>query len=75
MDIKDFISNFAQQFDDPEEMNLAPDTEFKKLPEWGSLTALSVICMIDDEYGKTINGETIREANTIQDLFNKIFNA
>lgn len=72
MDINDFINNFAQQFDDPEGITLSPDTDFKSLDEWNSLVALSVICMVDDEYGKTINGDIIRNSTTIQDLFNKI---
>ena len=47
-------------------------TEFKKLDEWSSLIALSVIAMVDEEYGITIQGEDIRNANTIADLFNNV---
>lgn len=48
------------------------ETEFKKLDEWSSLIALSVIAMVDEEYGITIQGEDIRNANTIADLFNNV---
>lgn len=75
MDIQDFINNFADQFDNPSSLDITPSTEFKGLDEWNSLVALSVICMVDEEYDKTINGETIRQSKTIQDLYDKIFNS
>lgn len=72
MDIKDFISNFADQFDDLDASVLTPETEFKTLEDWNSLVALSVIAMIDEEYDVTIKGDDIRNANTIEDLFNTV---
>ena len=72
MEINDFIEKFAEQFDDTAVELFTPETEFKELDEWSSLTALSVIAMVDDEYGKSIKGDLIRNSKTIQDLFNKI---
>ena len=70
MEIKEFISNFAEQFDDLDASVLTPETEFKSLEDWNSLVALSVIAMIDEEYDVTIKGDDMRGAKTIQDLFN-----
>ena len=72
MDIKEFISNFAEQFDDLDASVLTPETEFKALEDWNSLVALSVIAMIDEEYDVTIKGDDIRNSNTIEDLFNNV---
>ena len=72
MDIKEFISNFAEQFDDMDASALTPATEFKALEDWNSLVALSVIAMIDEEYDVTIKGDDIRNANTIEDLYNNV---
>lgn len=69
MEIKEFISNFADQFDDLDYSTLTPETEFKQLDEWNSLVALSVIAMIDEEYDVTIKGNDITGATTIEDLF------
>ena len=74
MDIKEFISNFADQFDDLDASVLTPETEFKALEDWNSLVALSVIAMIDEEYDVTIKGDDIRGAKTIQDLYNNVSN-
>lgn len=72
MDIKEFISNFADQFDDLDASVLTPETEFKQLDDWNSLVALSVIAMIDEEYDVTLKGNDITGATTIEDLFNTV---
>lgn len=72
MDINEFIENFADQFEKTSIDELQPKTEFKKLDEWSSITALSVIAMIDEEYDVTIKGDDIRNNNTIEDLFNDV---
>lgn len=69
MDIKDFIENFAAEFDETPAAAFAPETEYKTLEEWNSLTALSIIAMVDDNYKKTITGADLREHKNIQELF------
>ena len=70
MELKEFIANFAAEFDETPEEVFAPNTEFKTLDEWNSLTALSIIAMVDDNYNKTITGANLRACNTIEELFN-----
>ena len=72
MEISKFIELFAELFDETDVTVFTVETEFKKLDEWSSLIALSVIAMVDEEYGITIQGEDIRNANTIADLFNNV---
>ena len=72
MDIKVFIENFAEQFDDTTVEMLNAETKFRELEEWSSLIALSIIAMVDEVYGITLNGEDIRGSQTIGDLFNKV---
>lgn len=69
MEIKEFISNFAAQFDDTEESVFTAETKFRELDEWSSLLALSIIAMVDEEYDVQLKGEEMRSANTIQELF------
>lgn len=72
MDLKNFICNFADQFEDTDESEIKAETVFKDLDEWSSLIALSVIAMVDDEYGVTLKGDDIRNSNTVEDLFNVV---
>ena len=72
MELKDFISNFAAQFDDTEEGMIHAETNFRELDEWSSLIALSLIAMVDEEYDITIKGDDIRNSQTVEDLFNAV---
>lgn len=70
MELKEFIQNFADQFDDTDVSEFEAGTKFKELEEWSSLLALSIIAMVDDEYDVSIKGEDIINSNTIMDLYN-----
>lgn len=72
MEIKDFINNLAEQFEDTELSELQPETNFQDLDEWSSLTALGIIAMAKTQYGKTVTGREIRNCKTIEDLYNLI---
>lgn len=72
MEIKEFIENFAAQFDDTEESVFTAETKFRELDEWSSLLALSIIAMVDEEYDVQLKGEEMRSANTIQELFDLV---
>lgn len=72
MELKDFLVNFAEQFDDTDASEIQADTKFHELEEWGSLTGMGVIAMAKTQYGKTITGKEIRECETVEELFNLI---
>ena len=72
MELKEFIENFAEQFDDTESSEIQADTEYRELDEWTSLTALSIIAMIDEEFDVTIKGDDMRASVTVEDLYNKV---
>jgi len=69
MDVNEFVKQFAEQFDETPEELFKPSTLFKELDEWGSLTALSIIAMVDEELDIRITGADIRNSNSIEDLF------
>lgn len=69
MKLDDFIENFKSQFDEPEKLNLLPETHFNELDEWDSIVAISIIAMVDNEYGAKLTGDDIRNSNTVNDLY------
>ena len=70
MEIKEFIQNFAEQFDETDINGFTPETVFHELEEYSSLIALSIIAMINEEYDVTLKGDDMSSAVTIEDLFN-----
>ena len=69
MEIKEFIENFASQFDDTPKEEFKAETQFRDLDEWSSLIALSIIAMVDEEYDVTLKGDDMKAANTIEELY------
>ena len=72
LDLNDFIEKFAAQFYETDRNEFTPSTIFKELDEWSSLSVITLIAMIDSEYGVTLDGYAINQAETIQDLFNEL---
>ena len=70
MELKEFIENFAAQFDDTDASVFTAETAFRDLDEWSSLIVLSIIAMVDEEYEVTIKGDDVKAATTIEDLYN-----
>ena len=74
MELKDFIKNFAEQFDETDASEIQAETHSQDLDEWSSLAAMSIIAMAKTQYGKAITGKEIRSCETVQDLFELIQN-
>ena len=74
MEINAFLGNFVSILDDTDEALITSETIFRDLEEWDSLTALSLIAMIDEEYSLKLTGEDIKSSTTLQDIFEKIKN-
>lgn len=72
MTLDEFVVRFAEEFEDTPAEQFVANTEFKTLEEWGSLVALSIIAMADDEFDVRITGADIRSCATIEDLYNLI---
>ncbi len=72
MEIKDFIKNFADQFEDTDASVFNAETKFRELDEWSSLLALSIIAMVDEEYDVQLKGDEMRATQTIQELFDLV---
>lgn len=49
---------------------LKADTRFRELPAWDSLAALSTLAAVDAVFGIQINGEQLRQCQTVQDIHN-----
>ncbi len=70
MEINEFIQHFAEQLEETDVNVLTPETNFRDLDEWSSIIGLSIILMVDEEYGITIGADDMKQAQTIGDLYN-----
>lgn len=72
MTLNEFVKLIAGEFSMTPEETFTPTTRFRELNEWGSLTLLSVISVIDDEMDVQLTGADLRSVNTIEELYNLI---
>ena len=67
--LDEFVTLFAEQFDETDASEFAPETDFRELDEWSSLIGLSVIAMVDEEFGVALKANDFRSIATIYDLY------
>lgn len=72
MDIQEFINKFVDVFDDTDVSTLKPETNFRELDEWSSMTALATMAMVSDEYDVELTADEMRNNSTFIDLFNVV---
>lgn len=70
MEFKDFIERLAEAVEIESVENLMPETEFRELDDWSSLSVMLLIAFFDEEFDKEISSSAIKECITIQDLYN-----
>lgn len=69
MDIKSFIKSFGEAIEVEDIEALTAETEFHDLDEWSSISVIMLIAFFDEQFDKQIDNITIRQAQTIQDLY------
>lgn len=67
--LEEFVSLFAEQFDETDASEFAPGVAFRELDEWSSLIGLMVIAMVDEEFGVALKANDFRGINTIEELY------
>lgn len=69
MTLEEFVQKVKSELQETPADQITAETNYKELDEWGSLTSLSIISMIDDEYGKLITGADVRARNSVKELW------
>jgi len=67
-----FVSNVKQQFVDADDIVLEMSTEFRQLDSYDSLTGMTIMVMIKDEYGVDISESDYRAKKTVQELYDYV---
>lgn len=71
MNATEFIEKFAEALDIDTD-GLCVETEFRTLDEWDSISYLSVIAMMDEEYEIQIENAEFKQLKTLGDIINYI---
>lgn len=72
--MKTFIKYLHDSFDETSLEDLTPNKKISEIPEWDSITILTVIDIADRHYSKNIDGSDIEKCTTLKELYNMIKN-
>ncbi len=67
MELKEKLALIEEALD-TEEGVLMPETVLDEVDSWDSIAALSLIAMLDDNFGKTLSGKEIKALKTVGDI-------
>lgn len=70
--LEEFVELFAEQFDETDPAAITAATVFHDLEEWSSLIGLSIIAMVDEEFDIALKGDDIKNAVTVEDVYNNV---
>jgi len=70
MEINTFVKNFAEQFEETDAAIFTPETKFREIEEWCSLTVMAIIGMADEVYHVRLTGDEMKASSTIEDVYN-----
>ena len=70
--IQDFIEKLEDAFENMEDVDLKPETNFRDLENWTSLNAMIIVAMFESELDTSITFSQLRECETVSDLYNLI---
>jgi acyl carrier protein len=70
--IDDFTQRFKEQYFDSETISITPDSDFRQVDSWDSLTGMAVLVMIKEKYEKDLTVETFRNLKTVRDVYNYV---
>ena len=70
--LEDFVTLFAELFDETDANEITATTAFHDLNEWSSLIGLSVIAMVDEEFDVALKGDDVMNSVTVEDLYNRV---
>tara|TARA_B100001175_G_C19275404_1_gene526199 strand:+ start:345 stop:566 length:222 start_codon:yes stop_codon:yes gene_type:complete len=69
---KEFIINLKNQYVDSDEIQLDMSTKFKELDSFDSLTGMSIIVFIKDEFNIDLSQKDFKTIETVQQLYDHI---
>lgn len=70
--LDEFVALCSEQFDDTDASEITATTAFHELDGWSSLVGLSLIGMIAEEFNIGLKGDDIKNAVTLEDLYQRV---
>jgi acyl carrier protein len=73
MNIENLIQIFQSEFPDVSE-KFTPTTKFRELSDWDSLTAMSILTTIEEQFGVALPENEFKAMQTIEEVYSFLSN-
>lgn len=74
MDLNIFKENIANQFLEEDQEKVSVDGRFRDIESYDSLTGMSILAIVKDEYNVDIPVEEYRALNSVNELYEYVKN-
>lgn len=64
--------DLVQEVLEVEDRDLQMSDRFKDFEEWNSLANLSMVAMLDDEFGVVIDNQKFKNMTTLQEVYDEV---
>jgi len=72
MELNNFIEKCREQFVDADEIDLNENTLFREIGSYDSLTGMSILFMIKDEFNIDLSEEIYKSKKTFKEIYDLI---
>ena len=69
--MNEFIEKFKEALDIEGEFDI--NAELEEFEEWDSMGYISIMSMLDEEYGKEVNANQLKNCKTLADLYELVY--
>ena len=74
MELNEFVGHFKEQYIDSTDIELKPDTDFRSIESYDSLTGMALLVVIKEHFNIDIANEQWKELRTVGDVYDYIKN-
>lgn len=74
INIEEFAKKIEKEFEEVDSGIIEPETNYREIEGFGSMHALILIALIDNEFDVLLKGEDLKQTETVQDLYTMILN-
>ena len=71
MQIEDLLEMVKTELPESKDL-ITADTNFRQLEEWDSLTGMSIVVLLEENYNVSIDEKAFKSFDTFSDIFNFI---
>jgi acyl carrier protein len=72
MELINFLNEFKEQYVDADEITITPDSNFREIDSYDSLTGMAILVMIKDKFHVEMTDDEYKSLHSVREVFDYI---